>query len=240
MILPGRKASAFRATLADIFIRVMGGDLSLAEEIKEISEFHDTRRSTLKHDGFCGLRAASRSRTIPSRNSETRASSLPETHPLYAFMVASAGIGRSSSWETRIQAETAARLEFNNRLQVAQGESRELAVKLRASEELANRLVVEVAGIRTAQRVEYNAEAFDDIQTLESFIASPPTTAVRFKDLFRFITIDYRKSQVPVMLRGIIEACEELHHRFTTEAGEGCICAKVRELKRVLGWIPMH
>lgn len=42
MLLPGQKAAEFRRTLADVFIRVMGGDLTLADEIKEISEFHDT------------------------------------------------------------------------------------------------------------------------------------------------------------------------------------------------------
>lgn len=41
MLLPGRKASVFRKNLADLFIRVLGGDERLAEEIKEIGEFQD-------------------------------------------------------------------------------------------------------------------------------------------------------------------------------------------------------
>ena len=42
MLLPGRKASVFRKNLADLFIRVLGGDARLADEIKEIGEFQDT------------------------------------------------------------------------------------------------------------------------------------------------------------------------------------------------------
>ena len=42
MVLPGKKASIFRSNLADLFIRVIGGDASLAEEIKQIGEFQDT------------------------------------------------------------------------------------------------------------------------------------------------------------------------------------------------------
>lgn len=42
MVLPGKKASVFRSNLADLFIRVLGGDASLAEEIKQIGEFQDT------------------------------------------------------------------------------------------------------------------------------------------------------------------------------------------------------
>ena len=41
MVLPGRKAHIFRCNLADIFIRVLGGDPRLAEQIKEIGEFQD-------------------------------------------------------------------------------------------------------------------------------------------------------------------------------------------------------
>ena len=41
MLLPGRKASIFRNNLADLFIRVLGGDPRLAEQIKEIGEFQD-------------------------------------------------------------------------------------------------------------------------------------------------------------------------------------------------------
>ena len=42
MLLPGRKASVFRKNLAELFIRVLGGDARLADEIKEIGEFQDT------------------------------------------------------------------------------------------------------------------------------------------------------------------------------------------------------
>ena len=42
MVLPGKKAAAFRSNLADLFIRVLGGDETLAAEIKEIGEFQDT------------------------------------------------------------------------------------------------------------------------------------------------------------------------------------------------------
>ena len=42
MLLPGRKASVFRKNLAELFIRVLGGDERLAQEIKEIGEFQDT------------------------------------------------------------------------------------------------------------------------------------------------------------------------------------------------------
>ena len=42
MVLPGKKAAAFRSNLADLFIRVLGGDETLATEIKEIGEFQDT------------------------------------------------------------------------------------------------------------------------------------------------------------------------------------------------------
>ena len=42
MLLPGRKASIFRMNLADLFIRVLGGDPRLAEQIKEIGEFQDS------------------------------------------------------------------------------------------------------------------------------------------------------------------------------------------------------
>ncbi len=41
MVLPGKKAAAFRSNLADLFIRVLGGDEKLAAEIKEIGEFQD-------------------------------------------------------------------------------------------------------------------------------------------------------------------------------------------------------
>ncbi len=41
MVLPGKKASIFRKNLADLFIRVLGGDAKLAEEIKVIGEFED-------------------------------------------------------------------------------------------------------------------------------------------------------------------------------------------------------
>ena len=41
MLLPGRKASIFRMNIADLFIRVCGGDPRLAEQIKEIGEFQD-------------------------------------------------------------------------------------------------------------------------------------------------------------------------------------------------------
>ncbi len=42
MVLPGKKASIFRATLADLFIRTLGGDPHLANEITQIGEFQDT------------------------------------------------------------------------------------------------------------------------------------------------------------------------------------------------------
>ena len=42
MLLPGRKASVFRKNLAELFIRVLGGDERLAQEIKEIGEFQDS------------------------------------------------------------------------------------------------------------------------------------------------------------------------------------------------------
>lgn len=42
MLLPGRKASLFRHNLADLFVRVLGGDERLAQEIKGIGEFQDT------------------------------------------------------------------------------------------------------------------------------------------------------------------------------------------------------
>lgn len=42
MLLGGRKASIFRKNLAELFIRVLGGDERLAEEIKEIGEFQDS------------------------------------------------------------------------------------------------------------------------------------------------------------------------------------------------------
>jgi len=41
MVLPGKKASVFRSNLADLFIRVLGGDEHLADEIKQIGEFQD-------------------------------------------------------------------------------------------------------------------------------------------------------------------------------------------------------
>ena len=179
-----------------------------------------------------------------------------------------------------------ARDEIENRLQTnalhcatlaqnladAQQESLQLAEKLRASDELAIRMAEDVAGIRTAQCVEYRAEAFENIETLESFISAPMTTAVRFKDLFRFmgiigvreevsmacgrkthrmapgighrkqrgrdgreyVTIDYRKSQAPVMLRGILAVCAESEHLIGTEDGLRCVCRECRNLMRAL------
>ncbi len=46
MVLPGRKASIFRSNLADLFIRVLGGDATLADDIKQIGEFQDTLPET--------------------------------------------------------------------------------------------------------------------------------------------------------------------------------------------------
>ncbi len=46
MVLPGKKAAAFRSNLADLFIRVLGGDETLAMEIKQIGEFEDSLPDT--------------------------------------------------------------------------------------------------------------------------------------------------------------------------------------------------
>lgn len=62
MLLPGKKASAFRATLADLFIRVLGGDETLAAQIKEIGEFQDSLPET--HP----LRAFRQAATVPRQS----------------------------------------------------------------------------------------------------------------------------------------------------------------------------
>jgi len=56
----------------------------------------------------------------------------------------------------------------------------------------------------------------------------------RGRDGREYVAIDYRKSQAPVMLRGIQATCAELGHVFETEDGEMCICGRVRELMRAI------
>lgn len=288
MCLPGARATAFRATLADTWIRVFGGDLTLVDEIHRnreiqtqlpqhhpgrafgdaVSERHGTEQVLSTAASFHDIRALVQSAMDPfiQRLEEERVARLALQNTL-------------DTQTARLQLETTARVELENRLQEnirqCTNLSRELATAndhLHASETIANELAIQVAGIRTAQRVEYQAEAFDHIVTLDSFIASPPTTAVRFKDLFRFmgvigvkeevsmacgrkthhmapgighrkqrgrdgreyVTIDYRKSQAPVMLRGIMAVCYEHDHRMETEDGPRCICRECRNLMNVL------
>lgn len=203
MCLPGARATAFRQTVAETWIRVFGGDVTLVNEIHQnrqiqeslpenhpgrafgdaVSERHGTEQVLSTAASFHDIRALVQSDPFIQRLEEERVARLALQNTL-------------DTQTARLQLETTARVELENRLQEnirqCTNLSRELATAndhLHASETLANELAIQVAGIRTAQRVEYQAEAFDHIVTLDSFIASPPTTAVRFKDLFRFMGV---------------------------------------------------
>lgn len=287
--LPGARASAFRATIVDTWIRVFGGDETLIDEIRRNREIQ--AQLPADHAGrVFGDAVAERndhSSSVTQVPSETRmALTMPDVQAIIVRAVQTA----LQPLHDRIEQEIAARLELENRtrqdladantrlheqaaiLTTTQLVSERLSQSLIASETRANELAVEIAGIRTAQCVRYRAEAFDDIQTLENFIASPATTAVRFKDLFRFmgiigvkeeismacgrkthqlapgighrkqrgrdgreyVTVDYRKSQASVMLRGIMAVCYEHDHLMETEDGHRCICRECRNLMNAL------
>lgn len=52
----------------------------------------------------------------------------------------------------------------------------------------------------------------------------------RGREGHEYVTIDYRKSQAPVMLRGIMAVCMEFGHLIDTEDGKRCICRAARNL----------
>lgn len=110
--------------------------------------------------------------------------------------------------------EKAARVALTNTLKDEQAARTALSVTL--EEEKATRAQLqtaciemseEIAGVRTAQRIEYGAEAFDDNETMDLFVAAPMVTAVRFKDLFRFMGVIGVKEEVSM-------ACGRVTHRM--------------------------
>lgn len=291
MCLPGARATAFRQTVADTWIRVFGGDETLIEEIHrnrevqtQLPQNHPGRAFGEavdgRNDGLSNqLSIPADIQTIVQTALVPFIQRLEEERLALQNALEVERTARAAALQpllNRIQLESAARVELEARLQANALQcatlTRDLANAQEESRQLANRLADDVAGIRTAQCVEYRAEAFDGIQTLENFIASPMTISVRFKDLFRFmgivgvkeeismacgrvthrlapgigyrkqrgrdgreyVAIDYRKSQAPVMLRGIQATCAELGHVFETEDGEMCICGRVRELMRAI------
>lgn len=290
--LPGARASAFRSTLADTWIRVFGGDETLIDEIARNREIQT--QLPPNHPGRAFGQAvderneglSNQSLSIPADiQTIVQTALVPFIQRLEGERQALQNAleiertARAAALQPlldRIQLESTARMELEARLQANALQcatlTQDLANAQEESRQLANRLADDVAGIRTAQFVEYRAQAFDGVDTIENFVTSPMTTSVRFKDLFRFmgivgvkeemsmacgrtthrlapgigyrkqrgrdgreyVTIDYRKSQAPVMLRGIQATCAELGHVFETEDGEMCICGRVRELMRAI------
>lgn len=49
-----------------------------------------------------------------------------------------------------------------------------------------------------------------------------------------YTTKDYRKTHAPVMIRGMMAVCRELHHSIETRDGCRCICGECRNLENAL------
>lgn len=235
MCLPGAKATSFRATVAETWIRVFGGDETLIEEIHRNKEL----QTQLPRDHI----GRAFSDAIDQRSSErtgelTIPGSVSSHNDAYARFMQVFEVERASRLllESRLDEERAARelqkeqlsqqlsQEQRNRENAIEAEraaqTARLQVEATARIELANALVAErvarvaleaaleeekaksdrlqtictnmsedIIAVRSTQRVEYNAEAFQETATLETFLTAPADTAIRFKDLFRFMGV---------------------------------------------------
>lgn len=188
MCLPGARASAFRTTLVDTWIRVFGGDESLVDEIRQNRQIQDNLPRDHPGRAFGEAIDAQNYQVVtPDMNSLIQTALAPIMQRLE--MEQRARIALQTTFDQYMARMEQARNEFEQRLQAARNELEEETAARNRLQIVCAEMSDEIVSVRSTQRVEYNAEAFPEIAKFENFLAAPADTAVRFKDLFRYMGI---------------------------------------------------